>query len=422
MNLATLCLLSLSWVFFAANTAASDFSLDSALTRAFEQNPELLASDARSSAQQARISAKAFLDDPMIGFEREANMNFMEQEMGAMSRWSIVQDLKFPTKYFAMGSVERARSKRLVSDHLSKRLEVRRKVIATYYRYFAVSRIVSLLDANLNTVRELARAAEARHATGAVPQQDEMKAHVEETRTNAEILMAKEEKRMAELELLALLNGADGDIPLPVNELSVPKLTKSPEQIRAETSQLNRAQSIRQQQASVDEMQAEKSLAVMSYIPDFRLTYKKAFGDSAPDKAYSFMIEASIPLWFGIKQRGEVSGASAAVLESERMLDQARLETRSQVRSLLTRVETRATLLKIYETALIPQATSTLNASQGAYRAGRVSILELLDSERALNDVRVSYYRTLVDYTEAVASLEERLGKSMSDLPARGFE
>jgi len=41
----------------------------------------------------------------------------------------------------------------------------------------------------------------------------------------------------------------------------------------------------------------------------------------------------------------------------------------------------------------------------------------LLDSERLLYGVQIAYHRSLAQYVETVAKLEETLGESISDLP-----
>jgi outer membrane protein TolC len=73
--------------------------------------------------------------------------------------------------------------------------------------------------------------------------------------------------------------------------------------------------------------------------------------------------------------------------------------------------------LQIYQTALIPQASSTLNSSRTAYQAGRTNFLELLDSERSLYETRIAYYRNLAQYVDNLARLEEMAGTSLSTLP-----
>jgi len=87
------------------------------------------------------------------------------------------------------------------------------------------------------------------------------------------------------------------------------------------------------------------------------------------------------------------------------------------VRALFAKAQTGQRMLKVYKTALIPQATATLNSSRIAYRAGKSNFMELIDSERSVYTIQISYYRTLSQFVESVAMLEERVGASVSTLP-----
>jgi cobalt-zinc-cadmium efflux system outer membrane protein len=392
--------------------------LEKALAQALGSNPEIGASQARADAEHSAIRSQYWLDDPRLGLMHESNMNLMEQQMGPMTIWSVSQEVKFPAKYFLLGSAQKSRA--LGSDEMAdaKKLEVRQKVITGYYNLFTTDRIIALLQAQRETLREVARAAESRHATGAVPQQDEMKAHVEQTKIENELILAQEERDSMEATLNAALDqDANRRITLPTQEIVTPKLTHPLEDIPklAHSS----ANQVKRDQFMLDEASSRKALAYLSYAPDFMLSYRRAFVN-APDNAYSASVEISIPLWFFAKQSSEVAQASAKQIEAEKTLEKTMRDLHADIRSLTVKVSSREKLLQIYQTALIPQATSTMNSSRGAYQAGRTNFLELLDSERSLYETRIAYYRNLAQYVEALARLEVVAGTSLSTLPFGG--
>ncbi|MGK5083452.1 TolC family protein [Bdellovibrionota bacterium FG-1] len=413
--------LNVSALLFLAETAQANepaLSLEKALSRALGANPELGASIATADAEHSAIRLQYSLENPKIGLMHESGLNFMEQQMGPMNMWSVSQEVKFPAKYFLMGAAQRARARSADSEFDAKKLEIRQKVIAGYYNLFTMDRILALLQAQRETLREVARAAESRHATGAVPQQDEMKAHVEQTKIEMELLVAQEERSTMEGMLGAVLGqNAAEPIQLPAQELLVPKLNVALDQVPALAH--SNAKRVQQGEHLVDEAGTRKSVALWGYAPDFMLSYRRAFGN-APDNAYAASIELSIPLWFFAKQTSEVAQASAHQLEAERNLDKTILNLQADIRSFTAKVGSREKLLQIYQTALIPQATSVLNSSRGAYLAGRTSFLELLDSERSLYETRIAFYRNLAQYADNLARLEELAGVSLSNLPFGG--
>jgi outer membrane protein TolC len=294
-----------------------------------------------------------------------------------------------------------------------KRLETRVKTLSLYYGFYAAERILGLLEAQRETLKEIARIAEARRATGTVPQQDEMKAHVEQTMIENEILMQKQDVVEMETELAAVLNQENVEsVELPKEDLKAPQVKFSKEEITKLSSENSKA--IATEQAMLDEASAEKSVAKMTYLPDIMLNYKKS------ERDYSYEIGFTIPLWFFTKQMSDGAAASARLLAAEKNLEQEKRNTKSEVQALANKVETFLKLIKIYESALIPQSNSTLNSSRAAYSAGRVGFQELLDSERSLYAVRMGYYRNFAKYVEAIVTLEKVLGMSLSNLPFEG--
>ena len=399
--------------------AGDPLTLEAALNQAQKSNPELAAASAKADAAHSAIRSQYWLDNPRLGLMQEKNLYLMQgpmgPELGTMNTWSVTQDIKFPAKYLLMGSAQKSRARTADVESLDKKLEIRKRIISSYYNLFAADRIVSLLEAERESLREVARSAESRHSTGSVPQQDEMKAHVEQTKIEGEILSAQEERETAAAALDALLNPSDPvSIELPKEELSPPKLTLASAEIRKLES--TSSSHIQMARAQSEEADANQALARWSYAPDFSVFYKKAWS-GAPADNYSVGVEISLPLWFFMKQTSEASAASSQAIAADKNLERAHLDHTAQVRSLTAKVTSSERLLQIYQTALIPQANSTLNSSRAAYRAGRVNFLELLDSERSLYAVRVTYYRTLSQYVETLSELEKVLGQSVSTLP-----
>jgi outer membrane protein TolC len=388
-----------------------------ALQLAQEKNPEISAAHARAEAESAMVWSSSWLDSPRIGFMREQNLNNMQLEMGPMAFWSVSQEVKFPLKYFVSGSAQKSRADASKHEADDKSLEIRQRVLTAYYNVYSARRIEALLQAQRETLREIARAAEARRATGAVPQQDEMKAHVEQTRIENEILLQGQETSEMEAMLRSLLNVDPNDeIRIIEKDLPSPKLSLS--SVKEAKAQVPHGASrlVLAGESMLSQARSESALAWLGFAPDFMLSYRQAFVN-APPNAYAFSIEATIPLWFFAKEIPEVRAARARAAEAEANLTRMKRETEAETRSLSTRVESYSKLIQIYETSLIPQSISMLNSSRAAYSAGRTTFVELLDSERSLYANRIAYFQTLTKYVESLTRLERVLGTSISDLP-----
>lgn len=391
------------------------------LHEVYKSNSELAAVKASAEAEQKLISSEFSLSSPRLGFMRETDMNFMQMEKGPMSSWSISQELKFPTKYFSLGNIQKTKTKRSFHKLRYKLLAVRANSLTIYFRYYSVSRVLDLLFAQRETLREIARIAEARRSAGTVPQQDEMKAHVEQTKLENQILLQQQELLESRFALNALLNRpAHVEVAVSKTDFKISKDAKLSEDfslLSFESSHL-----LKGEQTLVEEAVLKKSLAKMNYLPDFMLSYKQAFGGNHPSSARSIGIEMTLPLWFFSKETSEVSSAVFQEVAAKRRLDSQKRNLDSTIQSLKSKVKTLAKLLEIYETALIPQATSTLNSSRSAYSTGKVGFQELLDAERTLYSTRIEYYESFSKYIEALTSLEREAGVSVSSLPFLGEE
>lgn len=407
----------LFYLFYIENTFAQPIvNLSDVLFEAFKNNPELAVYQARVDAEEAAIASKYSLSDPRFGVMNESNITSDQRQMGDMSSWIISQEIMFPTKYFYMGSMQRSKIEALKSEYLEKKLEIRQKVITQFYNYNSSFQIFSLLLAQRETLREIARIVETRRSLGVVPQQDEMKAHVEQTRIENEILLQNQELIEWKSGLKSLLNREPHTFfEITIKELKVPKILDSLDHI--EDLAHKSSNKILSDKAWLIESQKFRTLSQMNYFPNFMLSYRKPFGNSVPQDAYAWSIELSIPLWFFAKQNSEISFASFKVMEAEKRLEQSKREVESEVVSLKYKVETLAKLIRIYETALIPQSTSTLNSSRSAYSTGKIGFQELLDAERSLYSVRIDYYRNIAKFVEALMALERHVGQIFSDLP-----
>lgn len=402
-----------------AQAAASEIlTLEQALVIALSENPDIASTQAMAQAERSLIRSQSWLDNPRIGFMRENDLNFMEQEMGPMNFWTVSQEIAFPVKYVLQGRAQSYKASVAEQEASAKRLEVRRQVISGYYNLFATHRVIDLYTALRDTLEQVARSAETRYASGTAPQQDEMKAHVEQTKLESDLILARKDLRTMESSFNAILDRKSNSIiELPKEDLPVPKLTVPFEDLPALASQHARA--LRRARYRVEEADVRRKLAKWGYAPDFSLNFRKAY-TAAPSDNYAFGVELSIPLWFFMKQTSEVTSMSSIAVSAEREQEKAARSVDSDLNALGVKVNTQADLLKIYGSSLIPQATTTLNSSRAAYQAGRISLLEYLDSVRSLYTVRMSYYQALAQYAENLSQLEEIVGTSLSTLPFPG--
>jgi outer membrane protein TolC len=119
----------------------------------------------------------------------------------------------------------------------------------------------------------------------------------------------------------------------------------------------------------------------------------------------------SIPIFDGLRTRGRVSQARAALRHAEYQLEEARKGVRLEVSKA---VKDLASLKKEYESqvATVDLAEEAYRIAETRFRSGLSTQLELTDAETALAFARTNFAQTLYRYNVAVAGLERALGRT----------
>lgn len=118
----------------------------------------------------------------------------------------------------------------------------------------------------------------------------------------------------------------------------------------------------------------------------------------------------SIPLPLFDDNRGNIA-------EAEHRADQAQAERTAAFKQALVRAtilhETLAALYKAIqalETTLLPKTTQTFENVREGYRQGKFGLIDVLDAQRTLFDVRVQLLEETADYRQALTELERLTG------------
>ncbi len=379
--------------------------LSEAIKIATDSHPAINVYKSNFQAESKSIVPLYFPDNPMIGIMKQSGM----------TSWIFSQEILFPTKYFYRGLAQSKRASVASVELKQKIFEIRQEVITAYYDLYVQKKIVENLGAQKELLREIARFAENRRAIGQVTSQDEMKAHLEQSKIENEIIDTQQEVQIKIAKLKELL-GNDNDDFFDIGKLEHPSLTISSDQLKNLSFQEIPALKIASFQ--VDETNALKNFIGSSFFPDFKISLQYSIENDNDDK--SIALEMKFPIWFWAKESGDYATITAKSIATSQNWEARKREVFSKQRSLTAKIVAKESVLKLYQTTLIPQSKSTINASRAAYQAGRASLMEFLDSERIVYGLQISYYLELKEFTEAIAEYESNMGQLISSLPSGG--
>ena len=150
--------------------------------------------------------------------------------------------------------------------------------------------------------------------------------------------------------------------------------------------------------------------------PDFMVGLQYWFApDQSPKHMYAPMVTLTIPFspWTKGKHDYEIEEALAERQAARANLAAVKNMTLFEVTEISAKVEAAMKSVSIYRDGLLPQAEQSFQAAVSAYQTGGVNFMTLLDAQRTIRDVRMGYYKALVDYEQSRADLERAVGKEL---------
>ncbi len=394
----------------AAETSPRPFILKELLREALARNPELQGARARWEAAKFRISQARSLEDPMIGADVEGIPRGTADIGKYMDiEYMISQTIPFPGKLSLKGKMAEQEAKSIYENTRATEQQLLSEVKSAFEQLYLVERSMEVFEHHKDIVEQFSKSAEARYTTGAGTQQDLLKANLELSKMANEVLTLRQEREIAVALLNRLLNrpvyspleitveGAENPAVLDWQTIEKRTLSHRPDLLAAE-SELHKSKS-------------SASLAKLGYLPDFftRVEARQYDGESRI-REYDTFLGVTLPVWFWGKQRAEVKEKEAMVSESEGAMTATKNRVLFEAKEAFVRAEAKERLVRLYQTAVLPQSEEALRASRTGYETNRVDFLNLLDTDRTLRDFELEYYKAVADYHVALADLERAVG------------
>lgn len=386
------------------------------LAEALRSNPEILAARKAVEAAQTRIAQARSLDDPELDIEswsvplnQPTNLNKANTHMV-----NLRQRLPFPGKLRLRGEVASQEQAMAAARYRAKEREVIAAVKKGYYDLFMADREIQITQEQLDLLERILKTAEVRYSVGKVTQQDVLKAQVEQSDLINRVLIAEQARQSAEARLNTLLNRQTDASIGRTTEREPPAMPFE----QADLYKLALDSSPQLQEAASGITQAERAheLAIKNQkYPDLTVGLGYWYVPQADfQHTYTGMLTFTIPFfWTKPRHDKEVEEASAQIARAEASYRATKNLAFLEVRESTTKLNAARKSVTLYRTGLLPQAELSLKAAEAAYQTGRLEFTGLLETERALRDVRLGYYRALVALEQSLADLERAVGRDI---------
>jgi outer membrane protein TolC len=393
--------------------APARLTLREAIDEALARNPDLLALRQQLEAEVLVPDQERFLMAPMV--EAQAVEWPLDTPNPARAKLMVMASQQLP-----------GRGKRALRVRLAEReagvtraaLAVREQEIATEVKQAWADallgrRTAETLRRSADLLRQLADVASAKYAAGRLTQQDVLKALVERSMLEEQIVMANEQARMATVRLNALLGRPPGD-PLDL-AMDAAGEAALPAAADLERLALERQPELAEADAEIARAEAALALVRRERAPDFVV----AGGFMVmPDERNAWTARLGLTWPHAPWARGRIEAmerAAAAALDAARARRRA-LETRvrQMVHEAWVRADAAGARAALIRTSVVSQALHTMEITRVAYQADRADFLDVIDNQRRLLEAELQWHRAVADRDRAVADLERAVGRDIA--------
>ena len=414
-------LLFMSWsemtVARAQISRDGSLSLSEAIAEALKNNPEIQAAKNKVDSARARAKQATYLEDPELNIEAwGVPLNHPVKYRSANPLIiGVRQKLPFFGKLGLKDEMAMQEVRMAAEELRAKEQEVLAKVKTAYADYFIANKSVEIYRELLELIHHTSATAAGLYQVGKAPQQDVIKALLEQTELLNKLTWAERDVATSRARLNALLSRAPDSFLAQPGELAV-----TPVKVRAadlEKLAMTQRPELRGLESSAIRSGKAIELAQRNRkYPDFMIGMQYWVApDQSPRHMYAPMVTLTIPFspWTIGKHDYEIAEALAERQAAKANLTAMKNMVLFEIRDMSIKVEAARRSISIYRDGLLPQAEQSFQAAVAAYQTGGVNFMTLLDAQRTIRDVRMGYYKALVDYEQSRAELERAVGKEL---------
>ncbi|MGB4062789.1 MAG: TolC family protein [Azonexus sp.] len=390
-------------------------SVESLLAAAREHSPDVRMVRLEAEAARERIQPAGALPDPVLRIElenitRNGSQNATLSPSGVGdTKYTLMQPLPFWGKRDLKRDVASAEASQAEGRAADTWADVAARIKTLYAQYWLTGQSLRLTRENIELTRRLEQIAQARYAGGLAAQQDAIRAQLERSAMDAELVGMESEFHHLMVFLNAMLARPSGAA------LAEPAALR-PIPARLDGTTLNERLLSANPQLAIEVARvggAEKSreLAYRNRYPDLTLGVAPMQVGNRVD-AWSLMLEMNLPLQQGTRRSQE--------RESERMLEAAAARKEAlghrlqgDLNAALSNLEGARTTEQITRTRLLPQAELTFKSALAGYENGKVDFATLLDAQRQIRNARLALLRAQASQQLRLAEIERLLGEDL---------
>ena len=388
-------------------------SVEEYIQFALGQNPEIQAARKRVEALAYQVPVAASLQDPMLSVTAQpAPVQTAAGEQQVIL--SASQKLPWHGKLDTRASVAEAQTNVARAHLAAVELATIAKVKRAYYELYFIQRAITVTESEQRLLGEIRDIANTRYRTGKASQQDVLRADLEISNIENELIRLRQQLTSGQARLARLLHVAPQTRVLALDRLPPEHAPQSLDWLQQQA--VAARPELHAQLAAIQRDQLSADLARLDYKPDVTMGFSwigvSESGISPVSNGEdAFLLTAGVNLPIYKKRLdASVRSAEAQAVSTARQYDALRDGTLEEVTDLFAQARSQQELLTLFREDILPKARQTLEVSSKAYNVGEVDFLQLIDNWRQLLRYEISYRRLEASLRQTLAELERVVG------------
>ncbi len=398
---------------------AGPHSVEEYIQVALTQNPGIQAARKKMESLAHQVPVAASLPDPILNVTAQPEP---VQTAAGQQELIVAANQKFLLfgKLDSRASLAESQTNVARAQLAAVELATIAKVKRAYYELYFLQQAIAVTGDEQKLLVEIREVANTRYKAGQTSQQDVLRADLEVSNVENDLIRLRQQltsgqARLARLlhiapqtQVAALLNLTQKQAPRDLEFLQQQAVSARPE--------------LHAQLAAVRRDRSAVNLARLDYKPD--VTLGLSWIDVAENGISpvsngrdSFLLSAGVNLPIYRKRLdSSVRSAEAKVVSTVREYDSLRDGTLEEVTDLFAQARSQEDMLLLFHDDILPKARQTLEVSNQAYNVGEVDFLQLIDNWRQLLRYEINYRRLEASLRQTLAELERVVG-GMLDQP-----
>jgi len=372
-------------------------------------NPDLIAARYELEAARARVQPAGALADPMF----EVELRDMDRDLNRVGsvKYTLAQPLPFWGKRDLRAEVAESGARAAQGEERAAATEIHERIKTAFAQYYLIREATRLNSEILTLMLNLERVAQTRFANGLAPQQDVIKAQVEQTVIKSELIALDTEAVHIRGRINSLLNRpAEAPLAEPRGLRPAPPIASLDMEILEDrlraTNPLLFAQSAR-----LAGSEANRKLVERNRYPDFMVGVSPIQAD---DRLAAWEARVSINIPLQQETRRSQEREAAALVNAARTRQEA-IASRllNELHEALATWEAARRQELLIRDTLLPQAEANYQSAMVGYENGKVDFATLLEAERQVKRARLDRLKVRVEQESRMAQIERMIGGNL---------